>query len=82
MNYRKGGFSYRFKKRLMGQMSLYGLLDTDRNKSISLYEFFKPFSNADTNKDYAVTRKELGAYLAKHERRICMLYKHNDRKKR
>jgi len=50
---------------------LFGILDANHNKNISLKEMFRPFSMADKDFDYNVTLAEFNESMTKAKKPIC-----------
>jgi len=57
------------KKRMA--KGLFGILDANHNKNLSLKEMFRPFSLADSNYDYNVSLIEFNQFISKAKKPIC-----------
>jgi len=66
------------KKRI--SKGLFGLIDANHNRNISLKEMFRPFSKADTNFDYNVTLAEFNTFINRGKKFICKQYIRKARK--
>merc|ERR1712166_223626 len=66
------------KKRM--SKGLFGILDANHNKNISLKEMFRPFSMADKDFDYNVSFAEFNQFISKAKKPICKRYIRKARK--
>merc|ERR1712166_852378 len=66
------------KKRM--SKGLFGILDANHNKNISLKEMFRPFSMADKDFDYNVSFAEFNQMISKAKKPICKQYIRKARK--
>jgi hypothetical protein len=54
-----------------GYGGLFDVLDQDKDGLLTVFEFYYPFGEADTNVDYMIDPEELMEWLQEHEYSIC-----------